>query len=70
MVPKLWIKPDDMEPAMPNAIMVWCSSSLSNLAQAAVQASRPITAVLWKPLSICLYFVSCCKARPISQPTT
>ena len=70
MVPKLWIRPEAMDPAMPSAVIVWSSSSFSSLAQAAAQARRPMTAVLWKPLSICLYLVVCWRARPTSQPMT
>ena len=70
MVPKLWIKPPAMEPAIPRAMVVCCSSSFINLAHAAVLAMCPMTAVAWNPLSIWLYLVTCCKARPISQPTT
>ena len=48
---------------MPRAMMVWCSSSFSSLAQAAVQASRPMTAVLWKPLSHLFVFGLVCQGQ-------
>ena len=57
IVPKLWIRPLDIDPAMPKAIIVFASSSFISLAQAAAQANRPMTAVLWNPLSIWLYLV-------------